>query len=132
MLERIVELQRMVCHELDSKGRRWYEHGTAFSVAEGRLVTKKACFAELEANLSTGNGWKDIPIWMTTDDSTEYLAMNTSYPVLEEEFSPSEEIVVLPAMTLYVQYQPAPSKAVQPSAEVTEVPKPRPRKLEFI
>ena len=132
MLERLVELQRMVCHELDSKGRRWYEHGTAYAVEEGLLVTKKSHSVELAANLSESNGWEHLPIWMTTDDNTKYLCMSASYPILEEEISASEEIVVLPAMTLYVQIDPAPSKAVQPSAKVPEVAKPRPRKLEFI
>ena len=39
---------------------------------------------------------------------------------------------ILSKMELYAQLGSASSEAVQPSAKVTEVAKPRPRKLEFI
>ena len=131
MLERIVELQRMTCCALNNSGKGWYEIRVAHAIEEGRLVTKRSYLDSLVEALSQSDGWESVSIWMTTDETSENLIMNTSYPDIDE-ISASEEIVVLPAMTLYVQIDPAPSKAVQPSAEVTEVPKPRPRKLEFI
>ena len=132
MLKRIVELQRMVCNALDNIGKEWYEIRTAHTVEEGRLVTKRSYLDSLVKTLSQSNSWKSVPIWMTTDDITEYLIMNTSYPTLEKDTGTSEEIVVLPEMTLYAQIGPTTTMAVQPRPEVPEVAKPRPRKLEFI
>lgn len=132
MLKRIVELQRMVCNALDNIGKEWYEIRTAHTVEEGRLVTKRSYLDSLVKTLSQSDGWKSVPIWMTTDDTTEYLVMNTSYPFLDDEIVCNEEIIVLAEMELYALLGSVSSEAVQPSAKVTEVAKPRPRKLEFI
>lgn len=132
MLERIVELQRMVCNALDNIGKEWYEIRTAHTVEEGRLVTKRSYLDSLVEALSQSDGWESVPIWMTTDDTSENLLMNTSYPVIDDEIACNEEIVVLSKMELYALLGSVSSEAVQPSAKVTEVAKPRPRKLEFI
>ena len=132
MLERIVELQRMVCNALNNIGKEWYEIRVAHYVEEGRLVTKRSYLDSLVEALSQSDGWESVPIWMTTDDASENLLMNTSYPAIDDEIACNEEIVVLSKMELYALLGSVSSEAVQPSAKVTEVAKPRPRKLEFI
>lgn len=132
MLERLVELQRMVCRALKDAGKPWYKTRASRNVPEGRLIARASSLSNLESSISAADGWDHVAIWMTTDDTTENLVMETSYPRLDGAIESDDEVLVFPEMTLYAQIEPTTAKDVQAQPKVAEVPKRPARKLEFI
>lgn len=133
MLERLVELQRMVCRALKDAGKPWYETRTFRGIPEGRLIALVDSLSNLEFSIFAADGWDCVTILMTTDDTTSNLEMTTGYPMLDStSIGPDDEVLVFPEMTLYAQIEPTTAKDVQAQPKVAEVPKRPARKLEFI
>ena len=135
MLDHLVELQRQVCSARAKAGMPWYELKVAREVEAGRLIADKDNLRNFEEELN--ESWDDLPIRMTTDETSEYLQMSDDWPVLIEDIDPDESVLVFPEMTLYAQIEEISYAAKQAgiSCKTAEVPKApvRPvRKLEFI